>query len=376
MNRFVTLCIALALVACAQTRSTPADGSDDASNQPAGPGPASSAAPAASEQEAMPVEVTAATIPEQPGPRAPSEPDSEGTAGLQETGTAGDDGAAAPSAGSPETPAREGGYWYTGDPGMLGPYQVESYGTTIPHGFGPAQTTVRYPADGDAGERFPAVIVAPGASYTNEDMTWIGTHLSSHGYITVSVDQPLVFGVDASWWGESVINGLALIKTENDTPGSPIEGMLDTAQIGTMGYSAGGGGALWAATQSDEIRTVVGLAPAVNVVGSPPSIEVPFLEICGEVDDVVPPDACNGFYDNHADDFTRSLVFVSGRGHWVNTDDTDDLEYLEIARRQYTAWFGYVLKGLQIDYEPFVYGAQLQQDIARGTLVDVRYVTP
>lgn len=269
------------------------------------------------------------------------------------------------------------GYASTGAPGETGPRPVTSYEAELTVPLGKVLFTVWYPADARAREQFPLVPIAPGASFTKESMIWVGSHLASHGYIAITITPTVLYGVDVTAWGQAVINAIDHARDADANPKSPIHQRLDPGNIGVLGYSAGGGGAMVASELDAEIDTVVGLAPAVNLLGTPDKVQVPFIEICGDLDTLVSPQDCTAFYDRQDADLAREMLFVVGSDHWVNTDGAtanNTLPHQALAKRTFTAWFNYYLKGQTGESEPFLTGPIAADSVRDGKISGLRRV--
>lgn len=319
--------------------------------------------------------------PQEPGPSTtqsagePASPADEPSQPVAPTAPAPPPGPApggSPDAGS-APPEDLGGYAWTGNPEQPGPYPVASYEPVPPGG---TRYTVWYP-DTSVAQQFPAVIVAPGATYLKEDMAWLGEHLASHGYLAVGFTPTIQVCPCVGLWRDGLMDSVAQLKREADDSRSPIHARWEKGNIGAVGYSAGGGGALLASSESAELRTVVGLAPAVNILDAPGSTDVPFLQICGGTDDVVPREACATFHDNHAGtEVPRQLLLLRGVGHWVfvnGAEPPNALQAQATSRRYVVAWLHRFLKGLTDEANELLIGAGAERDLASGELGDLRH---
>ena len=244
----------------------------------------------------------------------------------------------------------------------------------MPTPLGQEELTVLVP-DAPVGEQFPLIGVGPGASYTKDDMTWISEHLASHGFMVVTVTPTFLFGVNVQPWGEALVHAIEQVQADAAGSGTPAAGRFD-GRLGLLGYSAGGGGAMVAAGMLPDVETVVGLAPATNLLGAPASIEQPFLQVCGELDTAVNAEACNAFHDNHAEDHVRETLFLMGHDHWVFTNEAENPEVpFALSRRYATAWFELFLKDAQ-HRRGVLFGDGAMADVASGAIGDLRYVMP
>jgi hypothetical protein len=187
------------------------------------------------------------------------------------------------------TPVVDGSALFAGYGGLIDTYYQWYWGFDFRQL--PLNGTVWYPA-GDGGP-WPLVLIVHG----NHSMTrpsdpgyaYLGEHLASHGYITVSVD-------------ENFLNGLMFIEPNNaemplrawlllqhlrqwrdwqETPGNPFTGQVDLSRVALSGHSRGGEAASWAAEMNGKdipglsraadfgfgVRGVVAIAPSDAYTG-------------------------------------------------------------------------------------------------------------
>ncbi|MHC5064215.1 MAG: hypothetical protein ACYTG5_09595 [Planctomycetota bacterium] len=98
---------------------------------------------------------------------------------------------------------------------------------------------------------FPLVLVVHGnhnmAEFSDPGYEYLGQHLGSHGYITVSVDENFLNGSflggvpkenDARGW--MLLKHLELFREWNGGEGNPFSGKVDMQRIGLIGHSRGG----------------------------------------------------------------------------------------------------------------------------------------
>jgi hypothetical protein len=211
--------------------------------------------------------------------------DTAGAAGMDPAGAGGMAGAAG-AAGSGSGACCMGGdcLCHGPDPTELtsaeGPYETDSYSLA---GVG----CVFYPTDAEP--PFAAVAIADGLGGAGgcgsfQTGRW-GPFYASHGIVAMIVvtgsgDQP-------NQRGDALNEGIAAFKTENTKMGSPLFGKL-AGRYGTSGFSMGGGGTTYAATEDPTLKTSVGLM-AWSPVGR--GVTVPTLFICGSSDNTA---SCSG----------------------------------------------------------------------------------
>src|SRR5690606_37891091 len=121
------------------------------------------------------------------------------------------------------------------------------------------QATIYYPAN--KAEPFGAIAISPGFTQGQEDMSWWGPRLASHGFAVLTLDTnerrdyPHLRAA-------ALVAALDVLEGENSRDGSPLKGKLDTDKLAIMGHSMGGGGTLLAAHEhSDRIRAAIPFTP-------------------------------------------------------------------------------------------------------------------
>jgi dienelactone hydrolase len=157
---------------------------------------------------------------------------------------------------------------------------------------------------------FPLVLIVHGnhamGEFSEFGYAYLGEHLASRGFITVSVDEDFLNGSWANDWqgSEQLARAWFLLlhvdqwRTWNETPGNPFFGRVDLDRVALMGHSRGGEAASVAAAlaaqeeapRSDlapwptdlSIRAVVAIAPSDGQYTSPPVLKgVDLLELSG-----------------------------------------------------------------------------------------------
>ncbi len=197
------------------------------------------------------------------------------------------------------TPVVDGSALFGGYSGLSDTYHQWYWGFDFRHL--PLNGTVWYPA-GDDGP-WPLVLVVHG----NHTMTrpsdpgyaYLGEHLASHGYITVSVDQNFLNGLTPLInpnYAEMPLRAWLLLQHLHqwqdwqESPGNPFTGQVDLERVVLMGHSRGGEAATWAAEMNWRdltgltnaadfgfgVRGVVGIAPSDAYTG--PNGQQPLLK--------------------------------------------------------------------------------------------------
>lgn len=198
-------------------------------------------------------------------------------------------------------------------PGSDGPDRVCSYTSGLTS-LSYASARVSYPCNlsGTA----PATTLTGGFTNTKEQMYWLADHLSSHGYIVITMTPTNTLGTPLTW-ETAHKGGIDKLKSENTRLLSSIRGKVDTSKLGIMGFSMGGGGTLLAAADlRNEVKTAVPLAPWLGTL-SPTyrNITAKTLIISGSSDTVAFPGVIAGYYRSLPSNLTRGLAEVRGASH-------------------------------------------------------------
>lgn len=108
-----------------------------------------------------------------------------------------------------------------------------------------------------------AVTLSGGLTNVKEDMDWISKILVKQNIIVIAFTPNNIFGRPADW--QPAHNGaIEMLKELNTRCGCPVYGKIDTARLGMIGFSMGGGGALMAANDNiSGIKAVVGMSPCI-----------------------------------------------------------------------------------------------------------------
>jgi triacylglycerol lipase len=228
-----------------------------------------------------------------------------------------------------------------------------------------AQGLVYYPTDSDG--PFPAMILSPGFTASNTDYEVWGRVLASHGIVALLIQPTSVLDTMPAR-GADLRAGLGVVRGALNTSG-PLAGKIDTAAVGFMGHSMGGGGTLIATNQvGNDIQAAIPLQPYEP--GSRfANIVAPTLFIAAERDNVAAV-AGNAFthYNSIPASTTKIYVEAAGADHYYSTDRND--ASFEINARYAIAFLKVQLEG-DMRYETFLYGPE--HDAVAGRLS--RYLT-
>lgn len=249
----------------------------------------------------------------------------------------------------------------TNDPASDGPYSVCQYTLGWDAGYQSARVT--YPCDLGDGP-FSATTLTGGLTNIKEQMTWLSEHLTSHGFIVITMTPTNIFG-NVDQWRRAHVAGYERLLDEDRNFFSPIYNQVNTDAINLMGFSLGGGGAVLAADElGDDVASVVGLAPVIGGLFTPSlrDIEADTLLISGALDLTANPLAVAGVYDSLPSDIDSALVFVGASTHL-------DLINIGFNHRRYrnyvTAWLEVYLNE-DDDFETYISGPDYFRRVFQG----------
>lgn len=202
-----------------------------------------------------------------------------------------------------------------------GPYAVSQ--TTVSSlgvsGFGGG--TIYYPAS-TADGTFGAVAVVPGFTGTQSSLAWLGPRLASQGFVVFTIDTITVLDQPGSR-GRQLLAALDYL-----TQRSTVSGRIDSARLGVMGHSMGGGGALEAAKSRTSLKAAIPLT-AWNLDKTWPEVRTPTL-VVGADGDTVAPVASHSepFYTSLPGSLDKAYLELKGATHNApNTSNTTIAKY-------------------------------------------------
>ncbi|WP_405485045.1 hypothetical protein [Nocardia sp. NBC_00511] len=161
-----------------------------------------------------------------------------------------------------------------------------------------------YPADlGASGTRHPIIAWGDGTLAHPREYDFLLAHLASWGFVVIAPD------LTSTGTGAQLLDGVGYLTQQNSDPDSEFYRKLDTGEIGAMGHSQGGLGALNAAAHSNGlVKTTV-------------TIEMPSQGLCSSLPPLIP--------GQHVCDIptgliTSSVLLVSGTADPVPTAGSTD----------------------------------------------------
>ena len=256
--------------------------------------------------------------------------------------------------------------------GRSGPYQVAYY-TQLPPMPEFSAATLYFPAN--KGQDFGGIVIAPGFIERQENISWWGNHLASHGFavLTLDTNEP---GDNPALRAEALMAGVALLRGENSRMGSSLRGKIIVDSMAVMGHSMGGGGALLAAnTNSSELKAIIPFTPWLPN-GDFSSVAVPTLVIAGEVDRIATADDhAWPHYQSLPDDVTKMYLEVEEGNHFIaNTVVEDDglnpnIDVHDLVGSMAVAWLKLFVDGDE-SYRQLVFGEFSATDQERFSRFD------
>src|SRR5690606_108150 len=107
-------------------------------------------------------------------------------------------------------------------------------------------------------------------------------------------------------------SGYAQILAQNEDSNSPIYNLVDTTNIGMLGYSYGAAGALMAANDlGDQVQSVVALAPVFSAAVELAHVNTPHMILGGANDtELGPPAAMDLIYNAMPFDLQSMLIIL------------------------------------------------------------------
>lgn len=116
------------------------------------------------------------------------------------------------------------------DPGKPGPYKFQSYSDANLADTGYQSAMIYYPLDAPGAR--PATTLSGGFTNTKEQMTWLGEHLASHGFVVIIFTPTNNRVLDPNVWATGHKASLNKLKAENQRSGSPIAQKVRTDRLG------------------------------------------------------------------------------------------------------------------------------------------------
>ena len=266
----------------------------------------------------------------------------------------------------------------------VGTYAIGHYKVTFTNQHGLYGADIYFPADaqGNADTTngpYPIMTFSPGLGAVKEFNTWVGEHLSTHGYVVMVFSVPIPFIKYYNQQKDGLITGLQVLEEQGNDPESPIFGLTDASKRIIGGHSMGAMGSLAAASESSGLSAIVALAPTELSMEELSGINAP-TQIQGANEDCITrANGALGAYDNLPQGITKQVLIINGGNH-VGFNDAGSIAAIagqllvdctatvaiqdhqqRLSRRYMTAWLDYHVKGL-VDAYDTLYGSAAEVD--------------
>ena len=249
--------------------------------------------------------------------------------------------------------------------GSPGPYQVAYYSSypAVPE-FSAA--TIYFPAN--KGEDFAGIAISPGFLESQENISWWGNHLASHGFAVLTLDTNEVRD-DPSLRADALMAAIEVLRDEGDRMGGTLRGKILKDRMAIMGHSMGGGGTLIAANaHSAELRAAIPFAPW-QPDGEFGAISIPTLVIAGENDRIAPvADHALPHFDSLSEDIPKMYFEIKDGNHFIaNTGVglfTPNIDVHDLVGGMAVAWLKLFVEGDE-KYRELVFGEMPASDRER-----------
>lgn len=251
--------------------------------------------------------------------------------------------------------------------GKPGPYQVAYYSSypAVPE-FSAA--TIYFPAN--KGEDFGGIAISPGFTESQENMSWWGNHLASHGFAVLTLDTNELSDVP-SLRADALMAAIEVLRNEGARMGGTLRGKILNDRMALMGHSMGGGGTLIAANaHSAELKAAIPFTPW-RPDGDFSAISIPTLVIAGEIDLISPVvDHALPHFESLSGDIPKMYLEIKGGNHYIaNTDTGKDqfapnIDVHDLVGGMAVAWLKLFVDGDEA-YRDLVFGEMPASDRER-----------
>ncbi len=244
--------------------------------------------------------------------------------------------------------------------GRQGPYQVAWY-TQLPSVPEFSGATLYFPAN--KAQDFGGVVISPGFFERQENISWWGNYLASHGFAVITFDTNELNDLPPLR-ADALLATIGLLRGENSRQGSAVRGKILQDSMAVMGHSMGGTAALLLANEkSDEIKAAIpfnaGGVPNANFS----SVAVPTLVIAGEIDRLAPVnDHAWSHYQTLTNEVPRMYMEVEGGNHFIaNTAEVENerlrpnIDVHDLVGGMAVAWLKLFLDGEE-EYRELLFG--------------------
>jgi len=243
--------------------------------------------------------------------------------------------------------------------GRQGPYQVAWF-TQLPSVPEFSGATLYFPAN--KAQDFGGVVISPGFLERQENISWWGNYLASHGFAVITLDTNEL-NEQPPLRAAALMAAIGLLRGENSRQGSAIRGKILEDSMAVMGHSWGGVATLLLANEnSDEIKAAIPFTSGwTNADFS--SVAVPTLVIAGEIDRLAPAnDHAWPHYQTLTNAVPRMYMEVKGGNHFIaNTAEVENerfrpnIDVHDLVGGMTVAWLKLFLDGEE-EYRELLFG--------------------
>lgn len=242
--------------------------------------------------------------------------------------------------------------------GKPGPYQVAYY-SNYPAVAEFSAATIYFPAN--KGEDFGGIAISPGFVESQENMSWWGAHLASHGYAVLTLDTNELRD-NPSLRADALMAAVEVLRNEGERMGGTLRGKIINDRMAIMGHSMGGGGTLIAANaHSAELKAAIPFTPW-QPDGDFSAISIPTLVIAGENDRIAPTtDHALPHFESLSENIPKMYLEIKGGNHFIaNTDTgnerlTPNIDVHDLVGGMAVAWLKLFVDGDEA-YRELVFG--------------------
>ena len=251
--------------------------------------------------------------------------------------------------------------------GRPGPYQVAYY-SSYPAVSEFSAATIYFPAN--KGEDFAGVAISPGFVESQENMSWWGNHLASHGFAVLTLDTNELRD-NPSLRADALMAAIEVLRNESERMGGTLRGKILNDRMAIMGHSMGGGGTLIAANaHSAELKAAIPFTPW-QPDGNFSAISIPTLVIAGENDRIAPAaDHALPHFESLSEDIPKMYFEIKDGNHFIANTDTGDgrlapnIDVHDLVGGMSVAWLKLFVDGDE-EYRELVFGEMPARDRER-----------
>ena len=244
--------------------------------------------------------------------------------------------------------------------GRQGPYQVAWY-TQLPSVPEFSGATLYFPAN--KAQDFGGVVISPGFFERQENISWWGNYLASHGFAVITFDTNELNDLPPLR-ADALLATIGLLRGENSRQGSAVRGKILEDSMAVMGHSMGGTAALLLANEnSNEIKAAIPFNAGGLRNANFSAVAVPTLVIAGEIDRLAPVnDHAWSHYQTLTNEVPRMYMEVKGGNHFIaNTAEVENerlrpnVDVHDLVGGMAVAWLKLFLDGEE-EYRELLFG--------------------